>query len=199
MRLAWETAAAAKDFDYYLWLNDDTFLYEDALTTLLRQTFMNAIVCGTAQSIENHKTTYGGYIKNPHRLLIPNGEYQQCDYFNGNCVLISKEVFHKVGNLDPTFHHAVGDFEYGFRAKKLGIELYVGPAFIGRCEHHKELPRWRSPSVSLVNRVKSLYSPTSGCYPPQFFISDKRHNGLLVAIFHYFTIHLRVLIPKLWK
>lgn len=27
MHLAWETAAQTKEYDFYLWLNDDTFMY----------------------------------------------------------------------------------------------------------------------------------------------------------------------------
>jgi GT2 family glycosyltransferase len=199
MHLAWQTATIAKKFDYYLWLNDDTFLFENAIKILLVQTIEKAIVCGTTQSIVNPKATYGGYRKKPDRLLLPNGTFQECDYFNGNCVLISKEVFDLVGNLDPVFHHAVGDFDYSLRAKKLGIVLYVAPAFIGSCESHTELPKWRSPSVSLFKRVKNLYTASSGCYPPQFFIFDKRHNGLFLAIVHFFSIHLRAMIPSLWK
>lgn len=199
MHLAWQTAVTTKEFDYYLWLNDDTFLCDNAIKILVLATFDNAIVCGTTQSIADKKITYGGFRKNPDRLLMPNGEFQECDYCNGNCVLISKAVFAVVGNLDPVFHHAVGDFDYSLRAKKLGVELYVAPAFIGICESHTELPKWRSPSVSLFKRVKSLYTASSGCYPPQFFVFDKRHNGLLIATVHFFSIHLRAIIPSLWK
>ena len=172
MHLAWQTAIATQVFDYYLWLNDDTFLVKEALDILLQKAFNNAIVCGTTQSIKDQKATYGGYIKSPNKLLLPNGKFQECDYFNGNCILIPKEAFDIVGNLDSVFHHAVGDFDYSLRARKLGIELYVAPVYIGTCESHTELPKWRSPKISVVNRLKSLYSATSGCYPPQFFVFD---------------------------
>ena len=33
MRLAWETAASKNKYDYYLWLNDDTFLKPNAINT----------------------------------------------------------------------------------------------------------------------------------------------------------------------
>ena len=199
MHKAWETAANTNDYDYYLWLNDDTFLKNDALPILLKQTFNKAIVCGTTQSIQDQKATYGGYKKNPYRLISPNGRFQECDYCNGNCVLISKEVFRIVGNLDPVFHHALGDFDYGFRARKLGIAIYIAPFFIGTCEGHTEIPKWRSPSISLIARVKSLYSAASGCHPLEFFVIDSRQNGIFAAIFHFTTIHLRAIAPFLWK
>lgn len=199
MHLAWETASKAKDFDYYLWLNDDTFLTKEVFYTLLNQTFDNAIVCGTTQSIENNSITYGGFKKNPDRLITPDGTFQKCDYCNGNFVLIPREVFRLVGNLDPVFHHAVGDFDYSLRAKKMGVKLFVAPNFIGYCESHSEVPRWLSTSLDLRTRLKSLYSASSGCYPPQFFIFDKRHNGFFIACLHYFTIHLRAIVPSLWN
>jgi GT2 family glycosyltransferase len=199
MHKAWETAANSKDFDYYLWLNDDTFLTEEAVLTLLRQNFSKAIVCGTTQSIQDRKATYGGYKRNPHRLLMPNGEFQECDYCNGNCVLISKDVFRIVGNLDLVFHHAVGDFDYSLRARKLDIGLFIAPSFIGYCESHNEVPKWRSLKLNLKSRMENLYSASSGCYPPEFFVFEKRHNGLLLAIVHYFSTHIRAVLPQLWK
>ncbi|MBX9807326.1 MAG: glycosyltransferase family 2 protein [Flavobacteriaceae bacterium] len=199
MHKAWETAAKTKDFDYYLWLNDDTFLVKEAISSLLQKTFSNAIVCGTTQSIEDNTITYGGFRKNPDRLLIPDGTFQEGDYCNGNCVLIPRAVFRIVGNLDAVFHHAVGDFDYSLRARKLGVGLFVAPGFIGFCESHSEVPRWRSPKLNLRTRLKNLYSASSGCYPPEFFVFEKRHNGFFMAIVHYFSTHLRAVFPQLWK
>jgi len=199
MHKAWETASKTKDFDYYLWLNDDTFLYPTALQSLLTNKISDSIVCGATQSAISKQTTYGGYKKNPHRLVIPDGTFQECDYCNGNCVLISRDVFSKAGNLDPVFQHALGDFDYSFRAKKLGISIYIAPLFIGTCEGHTEIPKWRSPSISLISRVRSLYSASSGCHPFEFFIIDSRQNGIFAAIFHLITINLRAVVPFLWK
>ena len=120
------------------------------------------------------------------------------DLVNG-CINLSKKVFEIRVNLDPIFHHAIGDFVYGLREKKKGIELYVAPDFVGICESHDFVPRWRSPEQSVSTRLKSLYLPNSGCYPPQFFIFDNRHNGFFQACLHYFTIHLRAIMPSLWK
>jgi GT2 family glycosyltransferase len=194
-----ETAAATYDFDYYLWLNDDTFLVEDAMKILLSTKFDTGIVCGATHSYGNTQVTYGGYVKKTAKKIIPNGEFQSCDYLNGNCVLISKKSYDIVGNLDPFFQHAIGDFDYSLRAKKAGIGLYIAPKFIGICEAHTSVPKWKSPLINLSDRIKNLYSASSGCYPPEFFVFDKRHNGLLSACFHYLTIHLRLFFPFLWK
>jgi GT2 family glycosyltransferase len=199
MHLAWETAKKAKDFDYYLWLNDDTFLFENALKVLFEKSYNFAIVCGTTQSIIDKTITYGGFDKKSNRLKMPNGIYQECDFINGNCVLIPKAVFEKIGNLDSFFHHAVGDFDYGLRARKVGIILFIATDYVGNCEDHSSLPKWRSPKTPLIKRLESLYHPTSGCSPLQFFVFDRRHKGLLIACFHFFTIHLRAVFPLLWN
>lgn len=199
MHLAWKTAATRKDFDYYLWLNDDTFLEENALQILLQEKYPLSIVCGTTKSRLDLKATYGGYSNKLRKLLEPNSTYQKCDYCNGNCVLVPKEVFYKLGNLDPIFHHALGDFDYTYRARKMGVDIYVAPEYIGTCESHDFVPKWQNGTISWTKRLENLYTASSGCYPTEFFVFDKRHNGLLVACFHYFTIHLRAVVPSLWK
>lgn len=197
MHLAWKTAIAKKEFDYYVWLNDDTFLFKDALHTLLLSVKPNSIISGTTQSLISKETTYGGRINK--KLITPNGNIQSCDYFNGNFVLIPNDVFKVVGIQDPVFHHALGDFDYSLRAKKMGIQLYVAPSFIGTCESHDFVPKWQSSSETFINRLKFLYTPLSGCKPTDFFVFEKRHYGLIRACFHYFTLHLRAIVPSLWN
>lgn len=199
MHFAWETAASVKDFDYYFWLNDDTFLFENGLKILLIEDFVKSIVCGITRAPTNENATYGGFVNKSKKLLTPNGSYQNADFCNGNCVLIPKYVYKKLGNLDPIFQHALGDFDYSLRARKQGIEIKVAPDFIGYCEIHDFTPKWRSKSLNVVNRLKNLYNPLSGCYPTEYFVFDKRHNGIFAACLHYFTIHLRCLFPFIWQ
>jgi len=199
MHLAWDTAAANKDFDFYLWLNDDTFLMEYAIEILLKGIFLEAIVCGTTKSQLSKKATYGAFTFKPQKLLIPNGKFQNADYCNGNCVLIPRNVFKRLGNLDPIFQHALGDFDYCMRAQKIGIEIKVAPEFIGFCESHKTVPNWQCISLNVIERIKSLYSPLSGCNPPEFFVFEKRHNGIFLAFQHIISVHLKCLFPRLFN
>ena len=115
MHLAWETASK-NDFDFYIWINDDIILNGDAFKVILedyKKVKKESIIVGVFESPEK-KITYGGYIKgSTKKILYPNGKPQKCDYFNGNFVLIPGCVFKKVGNLDPIFPHAQGDFDYG--------------------------------------------------------------------------------------
>jgi GT2 family glycosyltransferase len=200
MKLAWETATKTKEYDFYFWLNDDTLLFDKALTILIEgfNTFgKKSIYVGATRSATNPTITYSG-----HRLqetfLKPNGEWQSCDYFNGNIVFIPRAVFELMGMNDPVFQHALGDFDYGLRAKKKKIALYVAPAVLGYCETHEKLPKWCNTEIRFRNRIVELYKPL-GNNPFEFFVFDHRHNGFLKAIKHFITIHLRAFSPRIWS
>ena len=145
MRLAFETAMK-DDPDYYLWLNDDTILYPEAVKTLLetshRLTAENqkpAVVAISTCDPETGEFTYGGMIRKrwwrPLNLdrLMPKNEPQPCLTICGNCVLIPRAVVEKIGNLDPAFVHYAGDWDYGLRAKKEGFGVWVAPGYLGTC------------------------------------------------------------------
>lgn len=118
MYTAWQEAAK-KNYDFYLWLNDDTFIFPNTLKKLLdysNEAENNAVIVSAICSSDKKKTTYGGYDING--ILSPNGSLQDCVTFVGNCVLIPKTIFHAVGNLDWKYRHAIGDLDYGYRVKK---------------------------------------------------------------------------------
>jgi GT2 family glycosyltransferase len=199
MYKAWQMAASIKEYDYFLWLNDDTILNPDALQTLLytsEQLKNLAIVVGSTAAMTSDTVTYGGR-SDSGQLIIPSKQPMPCAYFNGNIVLIPQSVYRIVGVNDPVFHHALGDFDYGLRAKKLGVELYIAPGILGRCDIHPSLPVWCNPQKSLVRRWRFFRTPL-GQNPEEFFVFENRHSGILKAVFHYLTNHLRVLYPRLW-
>jgi GT2 family glycosyltransferase len=200
MYLAWETAVKANDYDYYLWLNDDTYLYPNAITELIYAcitTNNNALICSTLQSAISGKATYGGLRKGC--LLVPNGKLQECETINGNCVLVPRDIYQKAGNLDYVFRHAIGDLDYGYRVGKAGFRLYIMPNYLGTCEKHSSRPKWCLKSTPLRKRIKSLYSPLGYAEPIPFFIYEKRHFGLFIAIKHFISLHIRILCPQLRK
>lgn len=200
MYTAWDTAAKAKDYDFYLWLNDDTNLSPNSLSEMLvstEQTDYKAIIVGATKSVNKDATTYGGYMKG--KLLDPNNTLQACDTFNGNCVLIPQFVYKTIGNLDWTYRHAIGDLDYGYCAGQAGIKSYVAPHYIGFCEKNPKLPAWARKEVPLAKRVKNLYSPLGYANPFTFFHFDKKNFGVLTAIKHFISIHIRLLFPQLWK
>ncbi len=200
MNLAWKEATKINP-DYYVWLNDDTFLVEDALNILLQSCIEKknqSIIVGSTISKINQLITYSGRTEKGD-LILPNGSLQECHHFNGNVVMIPKNIFEKIGFLDSAFHHSIGDFDYGLRARKNSILSFIAPKPLGYCEYHDILPTYFDPEVSYLLRLKALYKSSSGVNPRQHFIFDKRHKGLVIASFHFITINIRALIPKLWR
>lgn len=200
MYRAWEVAGA-KQFDYYLWLNDDTVLFPDAIQEMLECIELNnkpVIVCGAIASEVTGKFSYGGVTKEG-KAVEPNGHIQNCYIINGNCVLVSAAAFKLIGNLDPVFPHAIGDHDYGLRLLEAGGEILTTRKFVANCERNEKLPKWCYSTTPLSGRLEALYSPLGNSHPKYYFIYEKRHFGLGVAVKHYLSIHLRVLIPSLWK
>ena len=146
-------AAMAGDYDYYLWVNDDTNLDAGALARLLEcECRLRAggdgalIVAGSTRHPETGELTYGGVV-HPYRrrplksvLLEPGDEPRPCDTMNGNVVLISRAVAQRVGNLDPAFVQQMGDFDYGLRARATGCSIFVAPGTVGTCAHPQRGP-----------------------------------------------------------
>jgi GT2 family glycosyltransferase len=200
MHLAWTTAAKTKDYYYYLWLNDDTILYPNAILELIacseNESNQKIIVGSTCAVNDSHKITYGGRLFDK-RLVKPSGQIQSCDYFNGNVALIPQQVYSIVGTNDSIFHHALGDFDYGLRAGKLGVRSVVAPHVLGQCDGHGRFEKWNDPQTPMWQRIQLLYTPL-GHHPIESFIYEKRHNGIILACFRFFTNHLRVILPKLW-
>lgn len=201
MRYSWEMAVKHNRYDYFLWLNDDTEIFPETISELVNSSLTTndeSIMVGTTISKNNSsQVTYGGRTFKAG-LITPAGGLIKCDYFNGNIVLIPYSVFIKVGYNDNKFHHALGDFDYGLRASKVGITSYVTPSTLGVCEEHEGLPKWCDPIETLSGRWRQFRTPL-GHNPEEYFIYEYRHHGLIAAIYHYLTNHLRVFFPSLWN
>ena len=190
MCLAWEESRKDGEYDAVLWLNDDTMLYSTALKSILDCYSNNegSIIVGSMCSSKDPRTiTYGGY-KNNKRVIPVEGDYPICETFNGNCVLIPREVSDKIGYLDSYYRHSVGDYDYALRAHKAGIKNIVTP-IVGECDRNPSEPIWNRGSLS--ERFKKLYSPL-GNNPFETF-HYCRKTSLIKAIIYFLYIHFRVL------
>lgn len=200
MYKAWEKATNTKAYDFYLWLNDDTLLFPDALSNVIATYNLlekPALVCGVTRSSDLLKLTYGGRNEKGD-LIEPNGEFQECRTTNGNFVLVPKQVYEKVGNLDWRFRHSIGDLDYSLRVQAAGFKCYVSPFCVGICDSRNIVPNCFKIDVPLFKRLKELYKPLSYSNPIEFFVFENRHYGLFPAVFHFVTIHLRTFFPYLW-
>ena len=155
MRLAF-AQALERDYDYYLWLNDDTLLYPDALSVLLQTADLvtaggdeRVTIVGSTCDPDTGAFTYGGMVRDswlrPLRFshVRPGETAIQCDTLNGNCVLVPRAVARVVGNLDPAFTHYMGDIDYGLRATQQGGTIWIAPGYLGTCAENQRPRNWR--------------------------------------------------------
>lgn len=183
--------AIEESFDDYLWLNDDTVLKADAIETLYRCratvqgmgiTTSNIIVGATLDPLSD-SLSYGGLVardvKSPNYFVtLPMGiSPQRCRTLNGNCVLISSAVVDVLGNLDPSFVHAIGDWDYGLRANAAGFGVWMAPGFVGDCELNPVLELQPAIARSVRARLRRVCSPKQ--VPPRaWYVYVRRNYGL---------------------
>lgn len=194
MRLAFNEAAKT-DFDYYLWLNDDTLLDRNAIASLLMthreltQRRENcSIVVGSTYDPETRKLTYGGVVRTSpvhpfkFRLLEPVAEPRPCATINGNAVLIPREVARRVGNISRGFTHSMGDFDYGLRARRLGCTLWVAPGYVGSCRRNGVANTWMDTSLPFSQWMRRCLS-MKGLPPREYRRFVQAHGGPLWPLF----------------
>lgn len=191
----------------YLWLNDDTLLDADALAILV-EAWQQAcalgpapIIVGATRDPATGRVSYGGGLRPApawrpffYALCTPDGRLQAIDAINGNCVLIPQAVAEQVGNLDPVFQHGMGDTDYGFRAARLGVPLYLAPRFIGECRRNPVAGSVHDRSLGLRERWRVACS-RKGLPPRSWWRLCRRHGGLL-ALVHFTWGYLHVLIGR---
>lgn len=190
MRLAFNEAMK-HDFDYYLWLNDDTFLEPYALLALLaaQQAMDNeegqeGIAIGTTYDSHVKEPSYGGLVRKAYwrplgfDLIRPTEHCIRCHTMEGNCVLISRIVVESIGGIAEEFVHAMADIDYGLRANKAGVPLRVAANFVGMCDKNSELDTYLNKKLSFLNRWKKMMHH-KGLPPIQWMFLTKRHAGYL--------------------
>jgi len=206
MRLAWADAFQG-EYDFFLWLNDDTFLYPRTLRQMLdthalsmRNSGKAGIVVGSTHD-ETGRTSYGGERQRSRlrpltlATIEPQEAVQQCDTFNGNCVLISRQAADVLGNLDPGFVHAMGDTDYGLRARKAGIPMWVMPGYAGRCVNDGSVASsFGDRSLPVAMRFKKILSPKGLPWRP-WKILCRRHAGVLWPLYWSWP-YLKILVTS---
>ena len=207
MRFAFAEAIKNK-YDYYLWLNDDTFIYQHSLNLLvetsnsLKQKKGNSvIIVGAIKDIDTENVNYGGFVQksklHPLIFILLNCrmEPQLCDTFSGNVVLIPDKIVQKVGNMNLQYSKMkMGDFDYGLRAKYAGFESWVAPGFIGECASNTIEGTLFDNNLSFKERIKIMKTPHGVPPAKEWMAFTKMHAGFLWPYYWFRTI-IRVIFP----
>ena len=163
MRKAWEAAVTEKaGWDGYLWLNDDTELYEDAVARILATDNGDRIVVGELENARGD-VVYG---------MRADG------LFTGNCVYVPREVYGRLGMICGDYSHAWADSDYALLAKRARISV-ASAGVVGRAEGHPNRPSLKG--LPLVERIKSLHNP-KGWNLHDLWLYRRRNLGYCAAI-----------------
>ena len=183
--------AIAQGHDHYLLLNDDTILLPDALARLLAcaaglraqsPEAVPVLVVGSTQDASSGHHTYGGErMPAPQRpttfkLLTPSVEPQSIDTFNGNIVLLPADVVALVGTVDPVYEHAMGDIDYGLRARAAGVAQWLAPGYHGTCSNNPVDNTFSDPALAWRKRWAHILS-RKGLPWRSWLHFTRRHTG----------------------
>jgi GT2 family glycosyltransferase len=194
MRVAFGEALQ-EDFDHYIWLNDDTHLYPDAVSRLLvayndllAQGEIRPIIAGCTRDPKSDALTYGGIVRSNrlypfrYRRAVPGDKPLPCHTINGNFVLISREAARLTGNLNEAFSHSMGDHDYGLRARKVGCSLWLAPGYIGTCARNDWRGTWQDEKLAFIERWRKLNGP-KGMPPREYLTYTRAHGGPFWPLF----------------
>ncbi len=202
MRFTWNKALAS-NADFYLLINDDTLLTDQAIITLLScvEKYTAPVICvGSTVNELTGKTSYGGSRLTSKtqwkskKIEAPTTE-TDCDFANANIMLVPKYIVNSLGILSKDYTHGLADYDYTLKAKKAGFRVVVAPGFLGSCvDDHGN--NWKGDKVSLKERIKYLKSPKGLAYH-EYLLFIRRHFPLSYPA-AFFKLWLKTFFPYLW-
>lgn len=193
MRLAWDKAVEAYDYDFYLWLNDDMMLNEGALKFLIDDYESVATEDDQSHTIVGSFTTapdsdfisYGTESKETGRI-VPNGMPQAATgMMVGNCVLIPRAVYRAIGPIYDGFNHGGGDYDYACTMHERKIPFYCASKVLGWCKANHG--NFTFKGKNLWQRLQLLWQPKGLCLHDTL-VMRMRHGGIFRALVFFFHI-----------
>lgn len=190
---------AADSYDYLLLVNDDVEFLQHSIDKLIAQSKLqnDAIIVGVMQD-ETGNLSYGAikYTSGYRYRKVGTDQWMDsADTFNANCVLIPYTAFLKVGVMDSTYVHSLGDFDYGLSLKRAGYMLYPSKEYAGICNTNANKNTWTDTSLSVVKRIKMKES-IKGAPSNLWFYFLRKNFGLLTAIRGVISPYIRIFLKN---
>lgn len=198
-----QAIAMRREVDFLIWINDDTWLSDDALRklthtyeVLIARLGQPVIVVGATSDRATGALTYGGQVaasrlrRFTYHKVWSATEPTECETMNGNLVLLPIDIARVVGNLDPVYEHAAGDIDYALRARKAGYRVFVAPGFVGNCSNNPRAGTFLDPTLPFAVRWKKMMS-RKGLPPRSWLQLTRKHGGpvwLIYFIWPYFKL-----------
>lgn len=187
MHVAME-AAVKHGYDYYLMINDDVEFFETMWQTMFKPFAdgKNTIaVAGCTTSKENEKQiTYGGqlmvktlfnYYMGP-KIKLCKEKNLECDVANWNCFLIDAYVQRKIGLIDNTYEHALGDYDYCLLMRKSKMKILITTDFIGYCEVNAKRGTYLDKSLPRKVRIQKMNAANGFPFRSWFYFVNKHYG-----------------------
>lgn len=124
-------AERVNSFDAILFANDDIEFEENAISQMSQLAYSrNAIVGGTVLTrdgrVESSGSRLGLLCKPKVRLVVANGDVQECQLLPGHILYVPMDIFNKIG-IDPKLPYRFIDLEMTLRASRNGIPVLLAP------------------------------------------------------------------------
>lgn len=189
-------------YKYVLLVNDDVEFFDNAISKLVSQNNdrNNTVVVG-ATCDRNGNITYGvqkqqhHLHENTNQLLDVSDTQVEGDTFNANCVLIPTDILKKVGNIDKHYTHGLGDFDLGYKIKRLGYHIVSSHEYVGICEKNEVKNTWLDPTLPRLERIKKKESPKGSPFKEIFYFY-RINYGLKYAIVRSVFPYIKILLRK---
>lgn len=187
-------------YDYCLLFNDDVDFYDGSIDYLIKRCDGESIMVGPTCD-DSGVISYGGVIKTSvfrpsfKKVKGYDDAEIECDTFNANCVLIPWQKFKMLGNIDDKYTHSLGDFDYGFSAKRNGISIRVAGEFVGVCCNNPIKGSWRDTTLTRKERIQLKETP-KGLPRDEWFYYLKKNYSVSTAIVYSIIPYMRIILKK---
>lgn len=148
MRLCWNGAIRKGGYDYYLLLNDDTFVNEYFIPDFLECHNIekgNAIICGNTCDPLTREDTYV-FVRLisvfPYRIIKvgPTGRPEYKGFCGANIMFVSDKIVRKQGTIPSIYVHSIADNDICLRAMRNGFNVVGSSHYCGYCEADHKAP-----------------------------------------------------------
>lgn len=205
------SAVRDEEVDAFLWLNDDSWLDDDAFDKIAdgwnEMTRADGdkgfILVGSTRGTDG-EISYGGlHMGNSRVAFRMSRAYPKesglvpISTFNGNVVLVSKGAVGRIGLNDPYFFHNLGDVDYGLRATQAGIPVMLLPGTVGYCEANaaKSQRGYGAPTLSVQQQWRKV-NTHHGLPFRDWLYFTRRHSGRNWLL-HFVTPYRHLL--RFWR
>ncbi len=186
--------ALEKFADFVLLLNNDAFLQKNTLSILLeaaQEKKSPAIFNPLIVNKNDQKIWFAGgkikwlQMKNVHLTKATAAKIYPTQYCTGCAMLVSKEIFKKIGLFDERYFLYYEDADFSVRALKAGFGLFICPS--AKVSHAEQSCAKNKTKVYWLVLSGLLFFSTNGASPQRiwffFYFLLRKFKNLYLIVF----------------